>query len=207
MAVKSWKRAQVIGTRAHLIETAARMFGGRGYARTPLEEVVQRAGLTRGAVYHHFKDKRALFEAVVDHVLWNLVNAVEKRAVKRALARGGERESDAIELLVEELCDSSTRRILSVDGPAVLGHERWSELMEARLLDPVRRVVERGAESGEVPGDLAAGLTHLLFGAVQQAALQIGRKYRGAASHARSSRTEVERALHWLLERLLGARE
>ncbi len=93
MPVKSWKRDQVIGTREHLIETALQMFGERGYAATPLEEVVARAGLSRGALYHHFKDKRALFEAVFDRRLWDLVNEVDRRTVKRAARRGVERES------------------------------------------------------------------------------------------------------------------
>ena len=193
MPVKSWKREQVIGTRDHLIETAAALFGERGYAGTPLEEVVARAGLTRGAVYHHFKDKRALFEAVVDRVLWDLVNAVEKRTVKRALERGGHPELDAIELFVEELARPANQRVLAVDGPAVLGHGRWSERMGARLLAPLERVLERGVEAGEIEPELVPGLSRLLLGALAEAAL------------AGRTRRDVKRALRWLLERLLGA--
>ena len=90
MPIKPWKRAQTIGTREHLIETAARLIGKSGYAGTALEEVVREAGLTRGAVYHHFKDKRALFEAVIDRALRERVFALEKRAVKWTARSGGE---------------------------------------------------------------------------------------------------------------------
>ena len=96
MPIKPWKRAQTIGTREHLIETAARLIGKSGYAGTTLEEVVREAGLTRGAVYHHFKDKRALFEAVIDRALRELVFALEKRAVKWAARSGGERPAEAL---------------------------------------------------------------------------------------------------------------
>jgi AcrR family transcriptional regulator len=199
MAVKSWRRAQVLGTRDRLIETAAKLFGERGYAATPLEEVVAAAGLTRGAVYHHFEDKRALFEAVVDRRLWDLVNEVEKRAVKRAAERGGEREADVIELFVHALGLAATHRILLVDGPAALGRERWSELMEARLLPPIRRVVDLAMERGAIDPGLAGEVSHLVFGAVQQAALRIGLAQGSGARDA-------DDALRWLVERLLGAR-
>jgi AcrR family transcriptional regulator len=206
--VREWKRAQVLGTRAHLLETAAGMFGDRGYAGTPLEEVVSSAGLTRGALYHHFKDKRALFDSVVDQVLRTVVEEVESQTVKRALERGQERESDAVELFVESLRGGARHRILCVDGPSVLGRERWSELMWSRLLDPVRRVVAKGAERGTIAPELVPAVTHLLFGAVQEAAL--------LASHDRAAvkgvnaeqppidRAEVDAGLEWLLDRFLG---
>ena len=208
MPVKSWKRAQVLGTRAWLIETATKLFGDRGYAGTPLEELVAQAGLTRGAVYHHFKDKRALFEAVVDGLLHDVVNEVERRTLKRAVERGEERESDAIEFFLEALCDGPTHRILSVDGPAVLTRQRWSELMSARLLEPLRRAVMRASERGHVPVELVSALTHLLFGAVQEAALLIGQRGRaGPRREAEGAITkpQVDRALGWMLERFLGA--
>jgi len=198
MPVKSWKRSQVIGTREHLIETAQVLFGERGYGGTALEEVVARAGLTRGAVYHHFEDKRGLFRAVVDRVLWDLVNAVEKRTLKRAAAKGGEPESDALELFVEELSDPVTQRIVLVDGPAVLGHDDWSELLGARLLDPVRRAVDRAAEDGELDPALAPTATRLLFAALQEAALLAGRP--------NAERADIDRTLSWMLDRLLGPR-
>ncbi len=195
MPVKSWKRDQVLGTRAWLIETALGLFGRQGYARTPLEQVVAEAGLTRGAVYHHFKDKRALFEAVVDRRLLDVVNDVERRTLKRAMTRGHERELDAIELFVDALRDATTRRLISLDGPAVLGRGRWSALMLERLLSPVRRAVDAAVERGVVAPELANGATQLVFGAVQEAALASGRGL---------PKEELDRALRWLLEGLLS---
>ncbi len=197
MAVKSWKRAQVIGTREHLVETAARLFGARGYAATPLEELVGEAGLTRGAVYHHFKDKQALFEAVVDRVLQDLVIAVEKRAMKRAARGGGAPEPAALDGFVEELAEPRVQRILSIDGPAVLGEAHWSQLMRARLLEPIERVLERGVQAGTLDPERVPALARLLLGALREAALAMGSGGDDAA--------ELRSALRLLLERVLGA--
>jgi AcrR family transcriptional regulator len=199
MAIKSWKRAQVLGTRAHLLETAAGLFGDQGYARTALEQVVGEAGLTRGAVYHHFKDKRALFDAVVDQTLRSVVEAVERETVRRAVERGAERQADAIELFVDALGDGRSHQILCLDGPAVLGRERWSELMESRLLDAVRRVVQKGADRGRLGSELVPSVSHLLLGAILEAALLVG-----VGGRPEVRREDLDAGLGWLLERILG---
>ena len=199
MAIQSWKRSQVLGTRAHLLEAAGGLFGSQGYAKTPLEQVVREAGLSRGAIYHHFEDKRDLFDSVVDQVLLAVVNQVERETLRRAVDRGEERQSDAIELFVEALGDGRYHRIVCLDSPAVLGRERWSELMEARLMAPIRRVVEKGAERGNLAEKLVPALSRLLLGAVQEAALLVG-----TPVGADIQPDEVDAGLEWLLERILG---
>ena len=196
MSVKPWRRAQVIGTREHLIETAARLFGRRGYADTPLEDVVREAGLTRGAVYHHFEDKRALFEAVIERALRDLVFAVEKRTVKLLARTGSERPTDAVRLFVEELSQPRIHRIVALDGPAVLGHERFSALLAGQLQEPLERVVEAGMRAGHFERDQVPALARLLFGAILEASQHRARE----ASDAEA----IEHALEVLVERLLG---
>ncbi len=210
MAVKSWKRAQVERTRAALLKQARARFGERGYAGTALEEMVHRTGMTRGAVYHHFKDKRALFEAVLEPLLEEGVDRVDGLARERARERGGERESDTVEILLGELCDGVTHRILCVDGPSVLGRERWSELMGARLLEPVRRAVQRAAERGALAPEMVAGVTRLLFGAIQEAALLIGLRRRGAPEREQRgsvTKPEIDEALMWMVTKSLRVEE
>ena len=199
MAIKSWKRSQVLGTRAHLLETAAARFGDRGYAGTALEQLVREAGLTRGALYHHFEDKRALFDEVVHQTLRAVVERVERETLRRAARRGEEREADAIELFVDELAEGRCHQILCLDGPAVLGRERWSDLMEARLMEPIRRVVEKGAARGRLGPELVDSLSHLLLGALLEASLLVGTPGPSAIR-----REELDAGLSWLLDRILG---
>jgi AcrR family transcriptional regulator len=197
MPVKPWRRAQVIGTREHLIETAARLFGRRGYAGTPLEDVVREAGLSRGAVYHHFEDKRALFEAVIERALRDLVFAVEKRTVKLLAQTGTERPADAARLFAEELSRHTIhRRSVALDGPAVLGPERFSRLLGDPLQEPLERVVEIGVHTGRIEPELVPALARLLFGAILEAS-----QHRARQAHDAKA---IERGLEVLVERLLG---
>jgi AcrR family transcriptional regulator len=196
MPVKPWRRAQVIGTREHLIETAARLFGRRGYVGTPLEDVVREAGLSRGAVYHHFEDKRALFEAVIERALRDLVFAVEKRTVKLLAQTGTERPADAARLFAEELSRPAIHRIVALDGPAVLGPERFSTLLGDQLQEPLERVVEAGVRTGKIEPDLVPALARLLFGAILEAS-----QHRARQAHDAKA---IERGLEVLVERLLG---
>ena len=189
MPVKSWKRSQVIGTRDHLVETAARLFAKQGYGDTSLVQVVAEAGLTRGAVYHHFADKRDLFRAVLDWVLRELVYGVEKRAVKRAAATGGEDAGETLRLLVEELASPAAQRIVSIDGPAALGEAEWRGLLEAQLLAPIRRVLQPAVEAGRIDAALVPALARLLFGAVRE---------------TDASDPAQEQALRLLVQRLVG---
>jgi AcrR family transcriptional regulator len=196
MPVKPWRRAQVIGTREHLIETAARLFGRRGYVGTPLEDVVREAGLSRGAVYHHFEDKRALFEAVIERALRDLVFAVEKRTVELLAQTGAERPADAARLFVEELSRPAIHRIVAFDGPAILGPERFGRLLGDPLQEPLERVVETGVRTGRIEPELVPALARLLFGAILEAS-----QHRARQAHDAKA---IERGLEVLVERLLG---
>lgn len=177
MSVKPWKEVQAERTRDALLVAARDLFGRRGYVSAVLEQVVRATGMTRGAIYHHFKDKRALFEAVFERVL-------EEVAAEVACA------ADPISKLLERLRSGDVRQITLVDGPYVLGQQEWSARMSAHLSPHVRAVVERGA----VPRRHVVGVTRLLFGALQEAAL--------AGETAAAERKKVDEALGWLLRRV-----
>ena len=119
--MKNAERASA--TRARLIAVARRMFGEQGYAGTATEAVLQEAGVARGAMYHHFADKAALFEAVCLAVCEDIVPAVERAADARrdpldALVQGSIR-------WIEKTSEPEARRILMIDAPTVLGWARW----------------------------------------------------------------------------------
>lgn len=110
-------------TRRALVAAARRLFAARGYAHTGTPDIVAAAGVTRGALYHHFADKRALFAAVVEeeHLLMAMaINAAgegdEEPGPIRALIAGSDVFLDAMQ-------DPGRRQILLVDAPAVLGRD------------------------------------------------------------------------------------
>ncbi|HWV21429.1 MAG TPA: helix-turn-helix domain-containing protein [Devosia sp.] len=137
------------GTRRALIAAARRHFAENGYAATNTPAIAAAAGVTRGALYHHFADKQALFEAVVEeeHALLAMaINAAagaeDEPGPVRALIEGGEAYLAAMQ-------DIGRRRILLIDAPAVIGRDRL-EAINARfglktLIEGVGAAVGAGA--------------------------------------------------------------
>lgn len=158
-------------SREALTAAAARLFAEQGYAATSTEAVLAAAGLTRGALYHHFRDKRDLFDAVCRRLHEETTAAVVDAAEARP---------DPVDGLiagclafVDHVARPQARRILLVEAPSVLGWERWNEIDRAHgfglLLDGVREAVAAGALDGD-PEVLA----HLLNGGLNQAVVWAG---------------------------------
>lgn len=153
-------------SRDALIAAAARLFAEQGYAATSTEAVLAAAGLTRGALYHHFRDKQALFDAVCQRL---------HAETGAALIVEAEAQPDPVDALiagclafVDEMARPELRRILLVEAPSVLGWTRWNEIDRAHgfghLVEGVREAVGAGALDGD-PEVIA----HLLNGALNQA--------------------------------------
>lgn len=120
------KVAQGIRTADKLLDIAQEIFTQRGYAAATTQEVIDKAGVTKGALYHHFSSKQALFEAVY--------RRAETRMGERIQSASG-RNEDGFEQLkagcfayLECCSDDKFHRILRLDGPAALGAQRWREI-------------------------------------------------------------------------------
>ena len=109
-------------TRRALLDTARATFTTQGYAAASTGEIVRRAGVTRGALYYHFRDKAALFEAVFDEVRGEHIQAL-RTAMAAAEGDDWQRLMAWVGLTLERILDPSVRRIVYIDGPAVLN---WS---------------------------------------------------------------------------------
>jgi AcrR family transcriptional regulator len=147
-------------TAARVLDTARALFVARGYADVGLEEVAAEAGVTRGAVYHHYRNKKSLFEAVLAAVQAEVGAAIEVAAVgdpREQLERG-------CRAFLAAAVAPEVRRILLVDAPAVLGWAAWREHDAAGT----RLLAEGVAAAG-----LAPAFTPLLNGALNEAALWI----------------------------------
>src|ERR671910_953761 len=123
------KAAQGEATRAQLIATARSLFGERGYASVGTEEIVRRAGVTRGALYHHFEGKADLFRAVFEQMEEELA----RRFATEALSNDDPYEAlgAGVELFLDVCMEPEVQRIALLDAPSVLGWELWREI-EAR---------------------------------------------------------------------------
>src|SRR4051812_23611102 len=168
------KAAQSEATRAKLLSAARELFGARGYAAVGTEEVVREAGVTRGALYHQFADKRELFEAVFEQL--------EQEIIEVAGARMAEHPDDMLAAFraacrgwLEACRRPEVERIVLIDAPAVLGWETWREIGERYGLGAVIASLEAGMASGALARQAVRPLAHVIVGALDEVALYVAR--------------------------------
>jgi AcrR family transcriptional regulator len=195
MDVKSRKSEQSEATRRALLDEARVLFAERGYADTATEEIVQRARVTRGALYYHFKDKTALFRAVVEEMEAEVTGKVGEAA----LSSGGVWEGliGATDKFLDLCLDPGVRRVLLTEAPAVLGPAAWREIEERYGLGLTKMALETAMSEGLIEQQPSEPLAHVVLGAINEAALTIG-----AAPDPVHARQEVGAALRRLLEGL-----
>lgn len=186
-------------TRDNLLSRARAAFGAHGYADAPLEELVRAAGLTKGALYHHFGSKQGLFEAVLRDLDAEVARNVEATVPAGAPTLAGLRA--ACRAWLEAMLDPGARRILLLDAPAVLGHRAARELDQQGAIGPLSEMLDALRVAREIDAGVdARPCAHLLVGALYEAALWIGEQ---PAPHRALSRAmaELERLLEGLAPR------
>ncbi|HYH60560.1 MAG TPA: helix-turn-helix domain-containing protein [Solirubrobacterales bacterium] len=193
----SRQAARSEATRSKLIEVGVELFSERGYAGVGTEEIVERAQVTRGALYHHFGDKRDLFRAVHETLEQRLVDQI-------ALALEKDPRDDPIEALavaasavLEAALDSRIARVTLIDAPSVLGWEEWREIDTRYGLGLAESVLTVAMESGRIPEQPVRPLAHLLVAALGEAAIMVA-----TARDPAAARAEIEPALSSLLNGL-----
>ncbi|MDJ0787305.1 MAG: TetR/AcrR family transcriptional regulator [Myxococcota bacterium] len=159
--------------RALLIETARRLMAENGYAATSTEAVVASAGVTRGALYYQFVDKRDLFRAVCEDTLERVALRLADETMQKAESGAEELRVGGL-LLLDYFAEPEVSRILLVDGPAVLGFEAWRSLLEPVVLGLLRHGLEHLVEFDRLRQAEVEPLAHLLFGSLTQAGVAIG---------------------------------
>lgn len=160
-------------TKHDLLTEARKLFSEVGYAEARTEEIVASAGLTRGALYHHFGNKQGLFVAVLEVIHLEVAEQINRAGLG---STGGAIEAlrAGFHAYLDTTLDESVRRILLVDGPAVIGWQAWNELDRDHGFGVTRLVLERAMRDGEIDDAPLDELTRLLMGAVNQAALELG---------------------------------
>lgn len=166
--VKSRREQYADATRTALLESATRLFGERGFTGTALEDVASDARVTRGAVYHHFGNKRALFEAVFDELEARVITDVQQ------VADGSDAEPAmaAIDTYLDHCCDPVYGRIVWQEGPIALGWNRWEESEQRYAYGLIERFLRLAVEEGRiapVPVETTTRLVCSLLGAAGMA--------------------------------------
>lgn len=185
--MKSNRRTQAdrtAATRLALVSAARSLFAKHGYRDVGTATIVQTAGVSRGALYHHFADKVELFAAVFE--------AVEAEVIARIAATvAGAKLSDPVDLMrlgastwLDVCAEPEVHRIALIDAPAVLGWTRWREIGSRYGMGLTQRMLTHAMADGRIPLQPVEPLAHVLLGALRESALFLA----DAQDHAQARR-------------------
>jgi AcrR family transcriptional regulator len=192
MATQAERRRATIES---ILSAGRRLFGERGFAATTMDDIAEQARVAKGAVYHHFATKEAVFEAVFDQVSRALVQEID-RAVRT--------EKDVLSAMVAgtqhyfvACAKGPTGQIILRDGPAVLGWERWREIDAQHFGGKIPRALAAAMDAGLIARQPVEPLARLLLGAVTEAAVACAGRF-----DVLKAGNEYTRAFKSLLEAL-----
>jgi AcrR family transcriptional regulator len=173
VAVKRLRERQAEATRELLVAVARERFTNQGYAATSIEDIVQRAGVAKGALYHHFSGKDALFRAVYEAVQADVVSAVMAAALAAQEPWAGVRAG--LSAFLDACLDPAFRRIVVLESVSVLQPEVREGGIAQVELPMLRTVLTPLLASNVLPGVAAEPLAHVALGGLYGAALFIAR--------------------------------
>ncbi|MGH3094653.1 MAG: TetR/AcrR family transcriptional regulator [Streptosporangiales bacterium] len=197
MSATSRRAEHVADTRAALVSAARELFAERGYADVGTAEIVGRARVTRGALYHHFRDKADLFQAVMRAVAAELAGRlVEEQTARTGAATAGvwDQLRHGVQAYLDACVGSDFQRIVLVDGPAVLGPAAWEALVQEYGLGLLRDWLGHAIEDGQIDVLPVDPLARLLAALIAEASVYIG-----GSTDQRTARDETGRTLDRVL--------
>jgi AcrR family transcriptional regulator len=167
----SLRAEQIAQTRAALVAAGRRLFGEHGFRATSVEDLAREARVTTGALYHHFPTKTALFEAVFLQAHTDLMKESAKAAM--GASDGIEELARGFEAFLDGVLQPDVQRILIVDGPAILGLARYTELDEQYAHAVIVHALTAAAQAGTITVEDPETATRLLLGALTRGAMLI----------------------------------
>jgi AcrR family transcriptional regulator len=198
VAVKPLRERQAEATRGLLIEAARELFTDQGYGATSIEDIIRQAGVARGALYHHFPSKEALFRAVYD--------VVEGEVIARVVAAAGaestpwEGVTAGLRAFLDACLEPAFRRVVILDSVSVLHWQDAEDSIEQIEMPMLRTVLTPLATTGDLQGVPVEPLAYVALGGLYGAALYIAR-----AAEPAKARAEADTVLDTIIAGLRSA--
>jgi AcrR family transcriptional regulator len=193
----SRQAARSEATRAKLIAAARDLFARRGYAAVGTEEIVKRARVTRGALYHHFADKRALFLAVHETLEVELMERISAALASAGTDDPVEAMKVAVRAFLDAAVEPGRSRITLIEAPSVLGWGEWREIDARHGLGLASAALDAAMAAGRVDRQPVAPLASLFVAALGEAGILVA-----TADDPAAARVEVEAAVESLIDGL-----
>jgi AcrR family transcriptional regulator len=188
-------------TRDALISAARKLWGLRGYAEVGTPEIATVAGVTRGAMYHQFADKAALFGEVVEAVEQDVMARMATLVAESGATTPADAIRAAVDAWLEVSGDPEVRQLILLDAPSVLGWSAFRDVAQRYSLGMTEQLLAEAMRSGQLAQQPVRALAHVLIGALDEAAMAIA-----TADDPKRARRETEEVLHRLIDAMLDER-
>jgi AcrR family transcriptional regulator len=186
-------------TRALLLDAARKLFADKGFSDVSTQAIVSAAGVTRGALYHQFDDKAALFAAAYEEVERDLVTDIARQIMDEQPLDPVEAMRLAARLFLDRCSAPDVQRIVLIDAPAVLGWDRWRAVGVKYGLGVIEGMLAHAIAEGAIPAQPLRPTAHVLLGALDEAALFVSR-----ATDRKQARQEMDAVCDRLLNGIAG---
>jgi AcrR family transcriptional regulator len=160
-------------TRDALVAAARALFAAHGFAEVSTDAIVASAGVTRGALYHQFADKTALFDAVLDAVEADIARRLTDAVAAAGITDPVEAIRHVIRTWLDICVEPEIHRIALIDGPSVVGWAHWREVCQRHVFGLAQALLTRGIELGRIRPQPVRPLSHIFMGASDEAALYV----------------------------------
>jgi AcrR family transcriptional regulator len=198
MKVKHSRATRAEGTRTALLRHARQVFAQKGFADASTDEMVQRAKVTKGALYHHFANKQDLYQAVIEEMEAELVNRLEAAAMATADRR--DRLRAMCHAYLDACLDPNLARILVIEAPVILGWKTWCDIAQSNEVAALARCLSASKMAGFVSGEPLETIAQVLLGA-----LNTGARVIATAPDPAAARAQVEETIERLLQGLASS--
>jgi AcrR family transcriptional regulator len=188
-------------TRDALISAARKLWGLRGYAEVGTPEIATAAGVTRGAMYHQFADKAALFSEVVEAVEQDVMARMATLVAESGATTPADAIRAAVDAWLEVSGDPEVRQLVLLDAPSVIGWVAFRDVAQRYSLGMTEQLLTEAMRSGQLAHQPVRALAHVLIGALDEAAMAIA-----TADDPNRARRETEEVLHRLIDAMLNER-
>ncbi|ORJ60180.1 TetR/AcrR family transcriptional regulator [Mycobacterium simiae] len=199
--MESKRRTQIersAATRDALISAARRLWGERGYAEVGTPEIATTAGVTRGAMYHQFADKAALFKEVVEVVEQDVMARMARVVAESDAATPADMLRAAVDAWLNVSGDPEVRQLILLDAPSVLGWAGFRDVAQRYSLGMTEQMLTEAMKAGQLARQPMRPLAHVLIGALDEAAMFIA-----TSDDPKRARRETRQVLHRLIDGML----
>jgi AcrR family transcriptional regulator len=185
-------------TQQALITAARRLWGERGYAEVGTPEIVEAAGVTRGAMYHQYADKAALFRAVIEAMDVEIIARIQALVAAARPDTPADTMHAMANAWLDIAAEPEVRRLMLVDAPSVIGWAEYREMSQSNSVDAAEQLLNAAIDAGQLRPQPVRPLALVLLGAFEEAATYMAR-----AEDPAQAREEVRAVLRDLIDGLL----